>query len=131
MARLHLKDEKNRDFYEACEDVRRNCKGYLSTKEIAFRGEEAACECFYMSKSHMKFLIWQINTDRYVASKFSHIREKHMEIYNRYKLLLSEHPDQPLSWYANEISLQPAPRFYLDKDYATILYYKLMNSKIK
>ncbi len=35
MARLHLKFEKNRDFYDACEEIRRSHDGYLSTKEIA------------------------------------------------------------------------------------------------
>lgn len=130
MARLHLKFEKNRDFYDACEEIRRSHDGYLSTKEIAALGEASPCACFYMSTRHLKFLIWQINTDRHTPSKFAHIREKHNEIYSRYKQLLSEYSDKPLSWYADEISYQPAPRFYLDHDYATILYYKLMNNRV-
>ncbi len=130
MARLYLKFEKNRDFYESCEKIRSEQNGYLSTKEIAIRGEACECSSFFMSEGHIKRLIWEMNTDRHVPSKFPHIREKHNEIYRRYKRLLSVNNDKPLSWYAGEISKQSAPRFYLDKDYATILYYKLMNKKV-
>lgn len=129
MARLHFKREKNTDFYNACEQIRSTLKEYLSTYQIACLGEACECSSFYMSAKSIKGLIWEINTDRHTPSKFPHIREKHSEIYNRYKLLLSEHPDKTLTWYADEISYQRAPRFYLDKDYATILYYKLMNKR--
>lgn len=130
MAKLYLKDEKNREFYEACEEIRRSQEGYLSTKEIAYLGEACECSSFFMSPRYIKRLIWEMNTDRHKASKFPHIQDKHAEVYNRYKHLLSEHPGKPLSWYAEEISYQPAPRFYLDKDYATVLYYKLMNKRV-
>lgn len=130
MARLHFKQEKNADFYNACEYIRSSHKGYLSTHQIACLAERCECSSFYMSAQNIKRIIWEINTDRYTPSKFPHIKEKHLEIYNRYKLLLSEYPDKNLSWYADEISYQPAPRFYLDKDYATILYYKLMNKRV-
>jgi hypothetical protein len=129
VARLFFKYEKNREFYEKCEAVRSTQTDYLSTKEIASRGEGCCCSCFFMSEAHIKRLLWEMNTDRHVHSKFPHIREKHTEIYDRYKLLLSAHPDKLLSWYAEQISMQGAPRFYLDKDYATILYYKLMNKR--
>lgn len=130
MSRLLSKHEKNSDFYQACETVRSNHKGYLSTKEIASIAEESECSSFYMSSKYIKRLLWEMNTDRHTLSKFTHIKEKHTEIYNRYKLLLSEHPGETLTWYAEEISYQRAPRFYLDKNYATILYYKLMNKKV-
>lgn len=129
MARLYFKHEKNREFYECCERVRMAQTDYLSTKAIASKGESCKCSCFFMSEAHIKRLLWEINTDRHVPSKFHHIKEKHNEIYDRYKLLLSAHADNPLSWYAEQISMQGAPRFYLDKDYATILYYKLMNKR--
>ena len=129
MARLHLKLEKNKEFYESCEKIRMAQTCYLSTKEIASRGEACACSCFFMSEGHIKRLIWEMNTDRHVPSKFPHIREKHNEIYRRYKILLSAHPNELLSFYAEVISMQPAPKFYLDKDYAAILYYKLMNNR--
>ena len=130
MARLHFKQEKNLDFYNACEHVRSSHKGYLSTYQIACLAEACECSSFYMSAKSIKRLIWEMNTDRHKPSRFPHITEKHLEIYRRYKLLLSEHPGEALPWYADKISYQPAPRFYLDVNYATILYYKLMNKKV-
>ena len=130
MARLYMKREKCKEFYDACENIRSKANCYMSTKEIACIAENTKCTSFFMSESHIKRLIWEINTDRHIESKFPHIQEKHNEIYGRYKTLLYEHGDKPLSWYARQICKQGAPRFYLDKDYATILYYKLMNKQI-
>ena len=129
MAKLYMKYQKNREFYDACEKIRAESEDYISTKCIAELAEQTACNSFFMSVYHIKRLIWEINTDRHCESKFAHIRGKHKEIYNRYKLLLYDEGDKPLSWYALQISKQKAPRFYLDKDYAAILYYKLMNKK--
>jgi hypothetical protein len=128
MAKLYMKLEKNREFYRACEKIRREEKEYLSTKDIAERAENTKCSSFFMSEYYIKRLLWEINTDRHKLSKFQHIRDKHEEIYARYKALLSTKDGKPLSWYARQISMQPAPRFYIDKDYATILYYKLIHS---
>lgn len=130
MARLFMRDEKNSDYYAICEYIRSVHSFYLSTKQIATLAESCPCPSFYVSDAYIKRLIWEMNTDRHIPSKFPHIRDKHNEIYNRYKLMLSTHKDQLLSWYAMEISLQCAPRFYFDEDYATILYYKLMNKKV-
>ena len=129
MARLYLKREKNMEFYAACEKIRSEANGYMSTKDIASLAENTSCSSFFMSEYHIKRLIWEINTDRHKWSKFKHIKDKHDEIYKRYKFLLFETGDKPLSWYARQISKQKAPRFYLDKDYAMILYYKLMNNQ--
>lgn len=129
MSKLYMKQEKNREFFEVCEKIRSDNKKYISTQEIAAMAEQKECSSFFMSECHIKRLIWEINTDRHSHSKFDHIKEKHGEIYNRYKQLLSEHGDKPLSWYARQIGKQSAPRFYLDKQYATILYYKLMTHK--
>lgn len=130
MAKLYMRLEKNIEFYNACEKVRKDAGGYLSTKCIASIAENTECSSFFLSEYYIKRLIWEINTDRHKQSKFQHIRDKHNEIYNRYKILLSIEGEKPLSWYARQISQQRAPRFFLDKDYAAILYYKLMNEKI-
>lgn len=130
MSRLYMKREKNMEFFKVCERIRSESGRYLSTEEIASIAEQQECSSFFMSESHIKRLIWEINTDRHCNSKFNHIVEKHNEIYKRYKKLLFENGDKPLSWYARQINKQPAPRFYLDKKYATILYYKLMTKKI-
>lgn len=129
MSKLYMKQEKNKEFFETCEKIRSEAKRYLSMEEIAAMAEQKECSSFFMSECHIKRLIWEINTDRHRNSKFNHIIDKHNEIYNRYKKLLFAYGNKPLSWYARQISKQPAPRFYLDKKYATILYYKLMTNK--
>lgn len=131
MSKLFLKKEKNEEFFYICEKIRSKAKGYMSTKEIAEKAEATACSSFFTSVAYIKWLILQMNTDRHVPSSIPHIAEKHNEIYNRYKVSLSENNGKSVSWHAKEIFKQPAPRFYFSKDYATILYYKLMNNSIK
>jgi len=130
MSKLFLKKEKNEEFFHICEKIRSEAKEYISTRDIAVRAEATECSSFFTSVAYIKWLILQMNTDRYVPSSIPHIAEKHNEIYNRYKTSLSENNGKSISWHAKEIFKQGAPRFYLSEDYATILYYKLMNKSI-
>lgn len=129
MADLYMKNEKFREFYEACEKIRASSKGYLSIKQAATLAENTECSSFFLSIRQIKRIIWEMNTDRHKDSEFAHIREKHNEIYRRYKELLFKHGDKELEWYAVEISRQKAPRFYIDDKYATVLYYKLIRNR--
>lgn len=130
MSKLFLKNEKYEEFYSACEKIRSEAKKYISTKDIAEKAEAMECSSFFTSVAYIKWLILQMNTDRYVPSSIPHIAEKHAEIYNRYKISLSENNGRSIAWHAREISKQSAPRFYFSKEYATVLYYKLMNKSI-
>lgn len=129
MPPLYYKKSKDVEFYEACERIRRECKGELSTKQIAIRAEAQECSSFFLTVDRIRRLLWNMLTDRHVPPNQRHIRDKHREIYRRYKVLLSEDGDQTLTYYAEKISTQSAPRFYLSENYAPVFYYKLIRNR--
>lgn len=124
---LFYLDERNLDFYKACDKVRDKYKGiYLSVSEITRLAINTPAESFYLlPKECMKIINKAINNEPINLKHESKI-ELHKEIGRRYFQLSEEKPELKPYEIAKIISYQDAPRFYISEKTAKEIYYKMV-----
>lgn len=123
---LFFQDERDKDFYAACEKIRGQ-KCYLSTTEIAKRAVHAEAQSFYLSNRGCAKIINRIKRGN-IHTRSSAKRMLYEEIRRRYLLIISEHPHLTSAEIARRINAEKAPRFYITESRAVDLYYLLIKS---
>lgn len=125
MAELFYKDERNRDFYRACESVRAENNSRLHVIDIVAQAILKPASSFFL---HPKEYANIIRDNGQSLPKNSIKRELHLEILKRYQALKEIVPNSRPHEAAKIISEQSAPRFYLSHRRAVDLYYILLKS---
>lgn len=127
---LFYLDERNLDFYNACEKVRSKYKGiYLSVSEITRLAINTPAESFYLlPKECMKIINKAINNEPINLKHESKV-ELHKEIGRRYFQLAEENQGLKPYEIAKVISDQAAPRFYISEKTANEIYYKMVKKR--
>lgn len=128
--KLFYQQERNVDFFNACEEVhKQQGKEYLSAAEVAKRAIHCEAQSFYLLDKEIAKIIY-----RYVNQISFNIRSEakkaqYKEIMRRYYQLHYQHPQYNIPKIASIIANQKAPRFYITENTAIILYYKLLGDK--
>lgn len=122
--RLFYQEDRDLDFLEKCESIRKEHNHTLSMVEIAKLAAMSPARSFYISKTHCARIIR--HPDRFVLRR-EHSKEMHREIVSRAKAILEENNSLNSYEVAEIILSQPAPRFYISGHHAVKLYYNLVN----
>jgi hypothetical protein len=126
---IFYKDERDRDFFEVCENIRRKQVGYISCEEIVLKALRREAKSFYLLERSCFNIIWRKKHEKLKNPKTEHKKELYAEIYRRYLNIISMNHEMTILKAAGEIAKQKAPRFYMSKSHARDLYYKLLKKK--
>ncbi len=122
MASLLFEIERNEDFIQTCETVRKE-EGFLSISEIAAKAIYRKAKSFYVDpRSYIKII--RNNGNNLPKNEVS--KELHVEVLKRAKCIMSQYPEYTPAQIAKIIAEQEAPRFYISEARAESLYYKLL-----
>jgi hypothetical protein len=124
MSVLFYREERDADFFNACELVRvRN--GHLSIVAITKEAILMPAKSFYIHPREYSDII---RTGGKRLPENAIRRELHLEIMRRFKRLTTD-LSLPASSAIHIISRQTAPRFYISESRAVNLYYMLMKKR--
>lgn len=128
--RLFYQQERNFDFFNACEKVRKETlKECLSATEVAKRAILTEAQSFYLlDKEIAKIIYRHVNKIGYTIRSEAK-KAQYKEIMRRYYELHYKHPQYNIPKIAKIIANQKAPRFYITENTAMLLYYKLLGDK--
>lgn len=115
-------EERNAEFLEACERVRKRGRLYR-VADIASAAILEPAESFYLTTKQYVNIITRMRCSRTVPPTV--LGELYVEVFSRYWAIKKESPRKSTSEIAREIDLQTAPRFYISEKQAVKLYYKL------
>jgi hypothetical protein len=124
MSRLFYGEDRDKDFYNACEQARKIFP-HASTYKIIRLAVMSPAPSFYLHPRQYISIINNKNIRKFPVSKVR--QELHLEIIRRYRGLAA--PDKTQSETVSLIAAQPAPRFYISEKRVLGLYYKLMKRK--
>lgn len=122
MASLFYEEDRNEDFLQACESVRKE-EGSLSISEIAAKAIYRKAKSFYI---HPRVYIKIIRNDGNKLPKNDVSRELHIEVLKRAKEIMSQSADYTPAQIAKILIDHDAPRFYISEARAESLYYQLL-----
>jgi hypothetical protein len=123
MSVLFYREERDEDFFNACESIRaKNTR--LSIMEIARKAIMTPAKSFYLHHREYAYII-RLNGCKLPKNIIK--RELHNEILKRFK----EQNTKSIPSYIKVISRQEAPRFYISESRAANLYYELMKKRRK
>lgn len=131
MATLFYEHERNTDFYNTCEQVRKEAAQegrIISVAEITSKAVYRKAKLFYI---HKKVIIQILKNKGEILPKNEMSKLLHLEILSRGEALRAEAAQEsatpkPLRHIAEIISDQEAPRFYMSEARAQSLYYELI-----
>lgn len=124
---LYFKECRDRDFFTACEMVRKESDTYLSVSEIARKAVLSEAPSFYLSEQQYLRIYHQARIYPRVENCKSEIKnEMYREIRARFLEARYFSPKLKFAQIAKVISEQTAPRFYITEKSAVELYYKLL-----
>jgi signal recognition particle subunit SEC65 len=121
MSVLFYREERDADFFNACETVRAG-KHHLSVTEIAGEAIRMPAKSFYLHPREYSNIIRSRGRK---LPQNSIKRELHNEILRIFKELSF----RSVSSAVKIISCQPAPRFYISESRASALYYRLLKKR--
>ena len=122
MSALFYEEERNRDFLQACEAVRKEEGARLTVSGIASKAIYKKAKSFYIhQRAYMKII--RNNGNNLPRNEVS--RQLHTEVLERAKEIMKQYDYTPAQ-IAKILSEQQAPRFYISHARATSLYYKLL-----
>jgi len=129
--RLFYQQERNSDFFNACEKVRKQYgKDYISATEIAKKAIHTEAESFYLLDKEISKIIYRfVGKINYGNTKSEAKKAQYKEIMRRYYELHYQYPQYNIPKIAKIIAGQKAPRFYITETRAALLYYKLLGDK--
>lgn len=123
---LYFKEDRDKDFFEACEQIREQKDEYISVSDIALQAIKQPAKSFYLSNQRYNRIIRQRGNRR---TKNRIKIEMHKNIYETFDSLSAEHPDLSAKDILKMLPDSPAPRFYISHSRATELYYELLKYK--
>jgi len=123
---LYFKEDRDKDFFEVCEQLRKHNNEYVSVSEIALQAINKPAKSFYLSDQRYSRIIKQKGNRK---TKNIIKIQMHKDIYEKYKFLSVKYPDLNNREILKLLSESPAPRFYLSHSRATELYYELLKQK--
>jgi hypothetical protein len=122
MATLFYEEERNADFLQVCETVRKEEGARLTVSAIASKAIYKTARSFYIhQRAYMKI----IRNDGNNLPKNEVARQLHTEVLERAKEIMEQN-NCTLAQAAKILSEQQAPRFYISEARAISLYYKLL-----
>jgi len=129
---LFYKPERDKDFYDICERIRKQNKEYQSVEQIASKAVHEEAQSFYLTQKQIVAIIQEmragVNKER--VREFPVKSELYNEIFSRYWKIKKESPEKCVNQISKIIDEQSAPRFYISEARATSLYYKLLKCNI-
>lgn len=124
---LYFKKERDRDFFNVCETIRKESNAYLSISEIASRAVYREAKSFYLSDHEYTRIYYAARLYPRLANCRIEIKnEMYREIRARFLEAKHENPGMKHSKIAEILSSQTAPRFYMSEKSAVALYYRLL-----
>lgn len=122
MASLFYEEDRNEDFLQACESVRKE-EGSISISEIAAKAILKKAKSFYIQpKAYIKII--RNNGNKLPKNEVS--RELHIEVLKRAKEIMTQNKGYTPAQVAKILVDQKAPRFYISEARAESLYYQLL-----
>ena len=128
---LFYKKERDRDFFEACESVRKEFgAGYISVSDIAKKAIHKEAKSFYLDTREYVKIAYKVGKENDLTwLKQKDKKELYLEIYKRYMQIFAKNPKLNRMDIARIIAEQKAPRFYISEVSASNLYYKLLKNR--
>lgn len=125
---LFFKQERDKDFLDACENIRQSNKE-LSASKIAIKAIYTETFSFYLTIRGYAKIINKLRSSNQMIMTSRHSRnELYMEMYKR-MIQIPDYEKLSSCEIARRIDEQPAPRFYISEERAITIYYKLLNKK--
>jgi|GEM_PF-4902159 len=121
--RLFYEEERNEDFFNVCESIRKESGSYISVSDIVKKAIHHPAKSFYLSARACYVIIRRA---RHARPRLDAKYDLYTEIYTRHIELSKENPQMAVSQIARIISEQSAPRFYISAPRAMNLYYQLL-----
>jgi len=125
---LFFKNERDMDFFNSCEKIRRENNKYISSQDIANKAVLSSAKSFYITCYRCYNIILKIKNNEPFNSRSSAKLALFEEIKKRYLNISKEKPGTKDFEIACEIVSQQAPRFYITKTRAEKLYYDLLKT---
>ncbi|MDR0768789.1 MAG: hypothetical protein LBE71_02635 [Dysgonamonadaceae bacterium] len=126
---LYFKEERDRDFFNVCETIRKESDTYISVSEIAKKAVRCEAQSFYLSEQQYRKIFNRARIYPRIKNCKSEIRnEMYREIRSRFLEAKHENSKLKYSQIAKLLSEQKAPRFYIAEDRAVMLYYDLLKT---
>jgi hypothetical protein len=122
MAELFYREDRDSDFFKACERVRGR-EPNLSVSEITAKAILLPAKSFYLHRREYSSIIKR-NGMKLPKNEIK--KQLHQEILSRYQNLKKENPDMDVLEITKIITEQPAPRFYISRRRAEDIYYGLL-----
>ena len=119
---LYYQQERNADFFNVCERIRKETDGYISVACIARKAVYCKAELFYLPAREIARII------RF-KSKFEISSSAKVELYREIETrarVMNEGGNMSCETIARIIEIQSAPRFYITEARAISLYYELL-----
>jgi len=129
---LCYKEERDRDFFESCEYVRKTAHpNYMSAYEIVKQVINKETKSFYLDTMSIAHIINKARIGCMSRIKSIATKNMYVEIWIRYIQIKRKNPKFNSMDCARIIAEQSAPQFYLSEKHAINLYYKLLKSNPK
>lgn len=126
MAKERRKEDRDIDFYNTCEEVRKQFNGYVSIEDLTKIAVYKEAKEFYLSEEECAIALEQIKNNK-IRCKHKVKSAMYYDIRKLYIKLLKEAPDITNTEASRIIVKSKAPRFYINEDSAKKLYYKIIN----
>jgi len=129
---LNYQTERDKDFFETCETVRKSLKPkYISGNEIVKIAVLKEAKSFYLDTKSISHIINKARIGCMTKIKSEATRDLYIEIWIRYIHIKRKNPNLNSMDIARIIEKQPAPKFYISIKHALNLYYKLLKKNPK
>lgn len=125
---LYFKNERDKDFFNTCEEIRRSNKKYISTPDIARKAVHSNAKSFYITCYRCYNMIRKIKSGEKIYLRSKAKSELFEEIKTRYMNISIENPKMKDFDIACMITSGKAPRFYITETRAERLYYNLLKT---
>jgi len=130
--RLYYQKERDRNFFEICESIRKdNHPDYVSVDTIARMAIAKEAQSFYLTTEIYARIINEVRCGCLALVRNKTKKKLYLELWRRYIQIKRQNPQLNTTDCARIISEQKAPQFYISERHATNLYYKLLKSNPK
>jgi len=120
---LFYSEDRNSNFYKACEKIKKETEGYISVQDMTSKAVETPTESFYICLHQINIIIMEQRCSKPPPKGIK--GELHKEIFRLYWEIKKQNPTLCVNQIAKMIEELPAPRFYMSKATGASLYYKL------
>ena len=118
------KPERDKDFFDVCEAIRKETKDYQSVEDIAVKAILRPANSIFITQKHIACIIQEMRCGTHSFKGVTKLQNQ--ELFNRYWELKKQNPTFSPNKIAKIIEEQKAPRFYISQKTAKSLYYKLL-----